>query len=66
LRHVNDGLVSQTYVKVFYILPDWTTLHVVFLEAESEVLPDASMLAYFSVSFRGLISSRVTGFWICW
>ena len=38
MHHVNDGLVSPTYVKAFYILPDWTTLHVVLLEVESEAL----------------------------
>ena len=43
MRHVNDGLVSPTYVKVFGILLDWTILHIVLLrvlEAELEVLFD--------------------------
>ena len=43
MRHVNGGLASPTYVKVFCILPDWTILHVVLLrvpEVEFEVLFD--------------------------
>ena len=41
--HVNDRFVTPTYVKVFGILPDRTTLHIVLLrvlEAEFEVPPD--------------------------